>query len=144
MTSGSAPLGDDVGSEVPLILETPNPLDLSVRDLEELAADLERVMAANGLGGVPVKARGNEPLGAGNQLTDYLFIFLPNAEFIKETAFTAVIGAATVFMRKRFKRKHESRRPRQIDVYGSDGKLLRTFKLISEDAEPEQSDPDEN
>lgn len=144
MIPGSAPLGDDAGSEVPLILETPNPLDLSVRDLEELAADLENVMAANGLSGVPVRVRGNEPLGAGNQLTDYLFMFLPNAEFIKETAFTAVIGAATVFMRKRFKRKHESRRPRQIDVYGPDGKLLTTFKLTSENAESEQSDPDED
>lgn len=142
MASGSAPLGDDVRFEGALVLETPNPLDLSVRELEELAADLDRVMATNGLSGVPVKARGNEPLGVGNQLTDYLFMFLPNAEFLKETAFNAVIGAAIVFMRKRFKRKHESRRLRQIDVYGPDGKLLTTFKLTSEDAEPEQSDPD--
>jgi hypothetical protein len=144
MISGSAPLGDDERSEGTLILETPNPLDLSVRELEELAADLESVMAANGLSGVPVKARGNEPLGAGNQLTDYLFILLPNVEFLKETAFNAVIGTAIFFMRKRFKKKHESRRLRQIEVYGPDGKLLKTFKLISEDAGPEQSDPDED
>jgi hypothetical protein len=144
MASGSTPLGNGMGSEGALVLETPNPLDLSVRELEELAADLESVMAANGLSGVPVKARGNAPLGVGNELTDYLFMFLPNAEFLKETAFNAVIGTTIVFMRKRFKRKHESRRPRQVDVYGPDGKLLATFKLASEDAEPEQSGPVEN
>lgn len=141
MASGSAQPGDDVGS---LVLETPNPLDLSVTELEELAADLEGVMAANGLSGVPVRARGNEPLGAGNQLIDYVFVFLPNVEFLKETAFTAVIGTVIHFMRKRFKKKHESRRLRQIEVYGPDGKLLKTFKLISENAEPEESAPDED
>jgi hypothetical protein len=141
MASGSEPLGDDVGSNAALVLETPNPLDLSVSELEELAADLQRVMDAKGLSGVSVRARANEPFGAGNQLTDYLFIFLPNAEFLKETAFNALIGAAIVFMRKRFKRKHESRRLRQIDVYGPDGKLRTTFRLTSEEAEPEQSDP---
>jgi hypothetical protein len=144
MTSSSAPLGDVARPEGALILQTLNPLDLSLADLEELAAELERVMSSNGLSGVPVKSAGNEPLGVGNQLTDYLIMILPNAEFIKETAFTAVVGAVTVFMRKRFKRKHESRRLRQIDVYGPDGKLLLTYKLTSEDAEPEQSGPDDD
>jgi hypothetical protein len=133
--------GDDVGSGRALVLETPNPLDLSVAELQELAADLKDVMAANGLRGVPVSARGNEPLGAGNQLIDYLFIFLPSPEFLKETAFNAVMGAVIYFMRKRFKKKHESRRPRQIEVYGPDGELLKTFKLLSEDAQPEESGP---
>jgi hypothetical protein len=116
MASGSAPPGDAVWSERTLVLETPNPLDLSVVELEELAAELEGVMAANGLSGVPVRVRGNEPLGAGNQLIDYVFVFLPNAEFLKETAFNALIGTVIFFMRKRFKKKYESRRPRQIEV----------------------------
>lgn len=141
MASGSAQPRDDVGS---LVLETPNPLDLSITELEDLAADLEGVMAANGLSGVPVRARGNEPLGAGNQLIDYVFVFLPNVEFLKETAFNAVVGAVIYFMRKRFKKQHESRRPRQIEVYGPDGELLKTYRLMSEDAEPEESDPDED
>lgn len=55
-----------------------------------------------------------------------------------------MVGAVIIFMQKRFKKKHESRRPRQIEVYGPDGELLKIFKLISEDAEPEESDPNED
>jgi hypothetical protein len=144
MTSGSAPVGGIVGPGRALILQTPNPLDLSVEDLEGLVADLEKAMAASGINNVPVKAMGNEPLGVGNQLIDHLFLFLPDAEFIKQTAFTTVIAAATVFMRGRFKRKHESGRPRQIAVYDPDGKLLKIFRLTSEDAQLEQFEPDED
>jgi hypothetical protein len=143
MASDSAPAGIVAVSAGTLILETPNPLDLSIEDLEELAAHIQRVMAGDGLSSVPVKVRGNEPLGAGNQLIDYLHMFLPNAEFIKQTAFTTVIAAATIFMRGRFKRKHESRRQRQINIYGPDGELVRIIKLMSEDAEPESSGPGE-
>jgi hypothetical protein len=90
-----------------------------------------------------VKVRGNEPLGSGNQFTDFLVLILPNAEFIKETAFTAIIGSSIAFMRRRFKRKHESRRPREIQVHGPDEQLIVVIKLTSEDAEPEWSNPEE-
>lgn len=143
MASGSASTGDIATSASALILETPNPLDLSIEDLEGLAAHMQSAMAAaDEANPFPVKVRGNEPLGAGNQLIDYLHLFLPNAEFIRQTAFTTVIATATVFMRGRFKRKHESRRPRQINIYGPDGELLRVIKLMSEDAAPESSEPD--
>ena len=144
MAFESAPPSESVTSERTLVLETPNPLDLSIAELQELAANLEHAIAANGQSGVSVRARGNEPLGAGNQLVDYLFIFLPDPEFLKEAAFNAVMASVIYFMRKRFKKKHESRRPREVQVYGPDGKLLKTFKLISEDAEPEESGPGED
>jgi hypothetical protein len=137
MASASAALGREASSMKALILQTSNPLDLSIEDLAELAERLERDMTTSGHGDVPVKVRGNEPLGAGNQFTDFLILILPNAEFIKETAFTAIIGSSIAFMRRRFKRKHESRRPREIQVYGPDEQLKVVIKLTSEDAEPE-------
>ena len=71
------------GSAIPanmLVLETPNPLYLSVDDLEQLTTHIETAMAADTLNGVRVKVRGSEPLGAGNRLTDFSFVFLANAE----------------------------------------------------------------
>src|SRR5690348_15799663 len=106
----------------PLILETPNPLDLSLDDLRDLSAEIANTLVEHGAGGIPVSVSGDEPLGAGNEFTEILNIILPNAEFIKETAFAAVIASATTFMRARFKRKHEGTRPRQINVHTPEGK----------------------
>ena len=119
-----------------LVLETPNPLDLSIEDLTELAVQLEGVVASSGPSGVRVTVKGNEPLGAGNQLIDYLYVILPSIEFMKETAFVTVIASITTFMRRRFKRRHGGGRPRHIEIFGPDGRLVARVILEQEDAEP--------
>lgn len=118
-----------------LVLESPNPLDLSTDDLADLAAQL------TDLSGLPVTVQGDEPLGAGNDWVDVLNIILPNAEYIKDTIFTAVLTSAAAFMRKRFQRKHESTRPRRIDLWAPDGQLMGTVLLTTADADPEWSEP---
>jgi hypothetical protein len=138
--SDLGPTATPTSSAGHLVLETLNPLDLSTDDLADLAAQLTDLMSASGPSELPVTVRGDEPLGAGNDWIDVLNIILPNAEFIKETIYTAVLTSAVTFMRKRFRRKHESTRPRKINIWRPDGQLVGTLILTDEDAEPQWSE----
>jgi hypothetical protein len=101
--------------DVGLVLESRNYLDLSTDDLRELADDVSTSLADSGVVGLRVTVKADEDLyGAGNIFVDALYVVLPNAEFIKETAFTAAVGLLTRFMRKRYLRKHEGKRPREV------------------------------
>ena len=125
-----------------LILDTPNRHDLSLADLGALASDLEAVLAEHTRRDVDVVVSGEEPLGAGNNWIDQIFVVLPNAEFIKEAAFTGVVAAVTKFMRTRFKRPHEATRPRRISVQVPDGTVVVVVTLESEDHEAVRVDQD--
>lgn len=126
-----------------LVIETPNPLDLSIPELSELAAEITGLINAKRLSDVRVTVKGDDQFGAGNNWIDILQIILPSADFIKDTIYTAILSSATEFMRKRFKRKHEETRPRRIDVRAPDGRLLMTLTLATAEAQPEVSAPAE-
>jgi hypothetical protein len=140
VVSDLGPARRPVTPEGSLILETPNPKDLSTADLAELATELTDLMAANGQAGTPVLFKGDEPLGAANSWVQFIDVILPSADFIKNTVYTALLASVTAFMRKRFRRKHESTRPRSVRVWAPDGRLLGTLTLSSADADPEWSE----
>jgi hypothetical protein len=143
MASGLRSVREPMASAGQLVLGTRNPQDLSVDDLTELATQLTDFMAINGRPGVRVTVKGDELFGAGNHFIEILEIILPNAEFIKDTVYTALLtGPVTAFMRKRFMRKHGRTRPRHVRILGPDGRLLGTLVFATTDAEPEWSEPD--
>jgi hypothetical protein len=120
-----------------LVLQTPNPLDLSIDDLEGLAAQVASVLAQSGWQDMQVTVDAYEPLGAGNNLADILYIILPSAEFMKDTIFATVVASVTAFMQSRFKRKHESKRPRIVHFFDPDGSFLGSFVINEENSEIE-------
>jgi hypothetical protein len=144
MASGSAVHENEVGSGRQLVLETRNTLDLSVDELAQLAAQLQELMAANGLSDVLVTVKGDEPFGAGNDWFDVLHIILPHAEVMKDDVFAGMVALVVAYMRTRFKRKHESTRPRQIKVRTSDGRKVLEVTIDSPDADPEFSTPSDD
>lgn len=134
------------GNAVPpggqFILETRNTLDMPVEDLAQLGSQIKEVMAANDLDSIAVAVKGNEPFGgAANPWIDILHVILPNAEAIKEDVFNGVIALCVAYMRTRFKRKHESTRPRQIRVRTPDGHPVLEISIDGPDDEAKFSTP---
>jgi hypothetical protein len=135
MVSGFQPSDAHVPSAGRLVLHTPNPLDLSIEDLNDLAKHLSDGVANNGHPDIQVSVDSYEPLGVGNHFVDQLYVILPHAEFMKDTIFATVVASVTGFMRNRFKRKHENKRPRKVYFFAPDGRLLGVFVLEDENAE---------
>ncbi len=136
---------DESGSlaERQLVLETPNPLDMSLDELAGLAKQIQEFLAANGLNDVSVTVRGEEPEGAGNYLLDILNIILPSAEAMKEDVFKGMVALTVAYMRTRFKKKYEGMRTRQIRFRLPNGVTVFEVTINSFDADPKFSTPEE-
>jgi hypothetical protein len=125
----------DVSTEA-LVLETPNPLDLSVDDLSELANEIQAVLDESNYSELPIKVWSEPILGAANNFLDILYVFLPNADFFRDLVWAPVAAKIVNFMRKRFSRPHEAARTRIAYIYGPDGGILSSVKLRDEFADP--------
>jgi hypothetical protein len=76
--------------------------------------------------------------GGGVSWHEVLRIWLPNAEFIKNTICTTLITISIESMCQRFKRKHSSHRPKGIIVHDREiGKKLASFTIYDAESEPE-------
>ena len=121
-----------------VVLETNNPLDVTPADLEELAGDLEKVDP-----NVVVELGYDNQYGAGVTGHEVLFFWVPNAEVLRDGFYVALVQAAVVGLRKRFKKRHGERRVKSLTVYdGETGKPLQTWVLKTADSEPELEEPD--
>jgi hypothetical protein len=141
VASGSPSSNASFMPERRLVLHTPNPLDLSVPDLNDLAAQLSCALEDSGNREVQVSVDSYEPRGAGNHFIDQLYVILPHAEFMKDTIFATVVASVTGFMRNRFKRKHEHKRPRKVYFFTPDGRLAGVFVLEDASSEVRWLDP---
>jgi hypothetical protein len=109
-----------VGTEPRLTLESGNEYDISTQELEELANEIEAATSH-----LEVAVGHEEQVGAGVTLSEVLHVFLPSAEFVKDSMYTPVVGALVLFLRRRFKKRHEGQRKRVAILYGPDGAPLR-------------------
>jgi hypothetical protein len=122
-----------------IILETPNPYDISVEELEDLATSIRDAMRTTGDDN-DVEVAPVEVHGAGVQAWDLIHIWLPDPEFMKEAAFTALMTTTGAFLRARFKKPKEEKRRRVIFIYGPDGKPLKEVEVLP-DGELRQDEP---
>ena len=117
---------------VPIVLRSTNELDLSAVDLAELSHEMACAFPMNSP--VQVEVDVLPSYGAGNGWIDTLLIWLPTAELIREHLYGPAMDAAVAFMKRRFSRKHESERPRQIQIlYGPDNRVLREVTMDTPD-----------
>jgi hypothetical protein len=119
-------------AEVAVLLETINPLDLTPDDLQELVHLLSCEVPD-----VRFQIAYEDQHGGGVSWHEVLRIWLPNAEFIKDSIYTTLLTISIESMRRRFKRKHGSRRPKSIIVHDREtGKELASFVVYDVDSEP--------
>ncbi|MFC5008712.1 hypothetical protein ACFPIJ_64220 [Dactylosporangium cerinum] len=122
-------------------LESLNPLDMTLEELADLSATMQKTLIQASCSDVEIEVRGENPHGAGHGWIDALEVVLPSAEFMKEAVWGGLLAAATAFMRSRFKRKHESKRPRQIRFYDSEGNHLGSINIDSAESDDQWTDP---
>jgi hypothetical protein len=121
---------DDEGWQVDtLLLEPGNPYDITPGELEPVRAQMARA--------TPVRvAIAYQPhKGAGVTLVEVLNFWVPNAEFLRDEAYSVLLGMLIENMRRRFKRKHGAKRPKSIIVRDSarDGRVIETINIQAED-----------
>jgi len=121
-----------------VMLETSNPLDVTPADLEELAEDLEKVDP-----NVVVELGYDDQYGAGVTGHEILFFWVPNAEALRDGFYVALVQAAIVGLRKRFRKRHSEQRTKSLTVYDAEtGRPLEKWVLKTADSEPELEEPD--
>lgn len=127
-----ARMADASRAQATVLLETINPLDLTPDDLQELADLLSRETPQ-----LSYRVAYNDQHGGGVSWHEVLRIWLPNAEFIKNTIYTIILTESFASMRRRFQRKHSSRRPKSIIVHDMHtGNELAAFVIDDVEAEP--------
>jgi len=114
---------------MPLILETPNPFDITLTELEAVAIEMRLELKRDGKK-VDVEIAPVEVYGAGVQFWDLVHMWLPDAEFFKDTGFTIVGGVIARFMATRFRKPKEENRRRVIFVYGPDGEPICEIDVL--------------
>lgn len=102
-----------------VILETSNPLDLSVEELEELARQLRALD-----GELTVSVGMQEQRGAGVTFWDVLHFWIPEPEFMRDALYGYLIAQCQQALSARRKRKHQSNRPSSIIVHLPDGTVV--------------------
>jgi hypothetical protein len=125
----------NVPTEV-LVLETPNPLDLSTDDLSILADEIQAVLKESPYSAIPINVWSEPALGTANSFLDILHVFLPNTDFFRDVVWAQVVAKLIDFMRKRFSRPHEAKRARIAYIYGPDGRILSSVELRDEFSDP--------
>jgi hypothetical protein len=119
-----------------VLLETINPLDLTPDDLQELVDVLSREAPQ-----VEYQIAYEDQYGGGVSWHEVLRVWLPNAEFIKDAIYTTLLTISIDAMRRRFKRKYGSRRPKSIIVHDrTTGRELASFVIHDVDSEPQSQE----
>ncbi len=107
-----------------LLLEPGNPYDITKEDLEELRETL-----AAQLDGVDLAVAYYPQKGAGVTHDEVLHLWLPGWEFLRDEAYSVLLGAVAESMRQRFKRRHGAKRRKVIVVHDPDGGEVETITL---------------
>jgi hypothetical protein len=119
-----------------LLLEPGNPYDITPEDLEPVRAQLARATQ----GRVAIAYQPHR--GAGVTLVEVLNFWVPNADFLRDEAYSVLLGILIENMRRRFKKKHGGKRPKSIIVRDDerDGRVVEKITISAED-EPEVREP---
>lgn len=113
-----------------VVLEPGNAWELPEEDLRQLAEDLLR-----GADDLEVDLAYEQSEGAGVTLVEVLHVFLPSADFVKDSAYTVLVSALGRHMHRRRQKPHNSQREQIAIIYGPDGTPLREVRL-----EPDRSE----
>lgn len=127
------------GSVRTVLLEPSNPFDLTAEELAGLVGELERT-----LDDVEVRLAHDEPVGAGVTLDEVLHVWLPSAEFAKETAYDVLLGAVGAFLRDRFKRRHGKNRRKVVTIHDQNGEEVGVLVFAAADSPAVEEDPDKS
>jgi hypothetical protein len=115
-----------------ILLETINPSDFTLKDLWEIADDLNAAVPQFSF--VPAY---EEQHGAGVTWHEVIRIWVENEDVFKGAAFEVVLAQIIEVMRRRFGRKHGGRRPKSIMVNDkSTGKEVRSIVINLPAADP--------
>ena len=107
-----------------------------MEDLAPLVMQIQSALEGSG-GDVPtVVIYSEEPYGVANDFYEVLNVFLPNAEIIRTMVWSGIETGIIFFLKSRFKKPHEKRRPRKAFIYGPNGEILRSVTIESEDSDP--------
>jgi hypothetical protein len=114
-----------------IVLEPGNAWEIPEVELRALAEDV-----AGGGDELEVDLSYEQSEGAGVTLVEVLHVFLPSADFIKDSAYTFLISALGRHMRRRRDKPHNSQREQVAIIYGPDGEPLREVRLKPGGSEP--------
>jgi hypothetical protein len=122
-----------------VLLETINPLDMTPPELWQLAD-----LLTTSTDGVKFEVAYEDQHGAGVSWHEVLHLWLPSHEFLKNDAWAIVIGMVVENLRSRFKRAHNSKRPKTLIVHSTEtGKELLHITIDTEQAELREEPPGE-
>ena len=117
-----------------LILEPLNILEFDEEELRELVDQLTCVLQAEGHERIAVRYAYDPPIGVANSFSDRLNVFLPDPEFLKDTAWAAVWAAIRGFMKKRHNKPGEARRTRVVDLFDGKGNPIKKVEVPDTDS----------
>ena len=118
-----------------IVFESRNARDLAQVKLDELARQINSDLAARGRQDVSAAAVARDAIGGGHCWMDVLYVFLPSADFRKDSVCPQFWSRSNTF-RSWFARPHEASRPRVLVVRESErGEVLEVRELKAEDAE---------
>ncbi len=115
-----------------VLVETSNPHDPTAEDLREL---LLEVRAAANAFGVKVFHVPDEVHGSGTTLWHMVYLWLPDAELLKDEVYGAISTAAIAYLHRWRKRRPKERsRPGEVRIlYGPNGEVLRRVTMPADD-----------
>jgi hypothetical protein len=120
-----------------ILLESNNPLDVTPRDLDELARQIELTNER-----LLVEIGYDRQYGAGVTGHEVLIFWVPNADTLRDGLYVAAIQAALAWLKSRFKRRHSERRTKILMIYSSStGDELVTWIVTDEESEPVAREP---
>jgi hypothetical protein len=116
-----------------VLLEPGNPYDITIEDLEPLKARLQECSELD------VMIAYHPPRGAGITLDEVLHVWLPSAEFLRDEAYSLLLGGIIGYMRARFKNRRGEKRRKMIIIRDEHGRELKRI-IIEEDQAPERTE----
>jgi hypothetical protein len=108
-----------------VILESGNDLDITQAELDDVVARVEARLRESHITGIEVVAIAQTAKGVGNQWADVLHVFIPARNALPEVIWVIILDQVKDLMRARFRKRHESRRPRVIVIRDSEAGEVR-------------------
>jgi hypothetical protein len=122
-----------------IVLESINPYDLTPEELNTLAQDIR-----DSVPGVSVAVGFEEEEGSGVTWVQAIHMFLPDAEFWKDAAYSQICAAVFKFYKKRRTEEHQTNRVHNLVVHDEEGNTLEILSLKPGEDEPQVLPPDDD
>jgi len=120
-----------------IVLESPNPYDPTLEDLQPFGEALELAIREAGASDVSVELDADQVHGAGTTLWHVVYVWLPDLKDHKDAIWLAVGGAGVKYLKQwRAKRPEERQRPGQVTILGPDGQPVSVVEVPAGDDLP--------